>query len=211
MKQILLLILTFTFTNIFAQVTDTTFISADNQGKLYRTTVTVDQVTGKKITTDDPITDTTEQLNIYRAAYTQEITRRMNDYNVVYDYKRQIGQVIKAAMAIEDQFNAYMIDTTGISNLVGKTFDLKNVPNQNKISFRLTQGTTDAQGKITRLPKLQWSFTKAAGTWKRAFYAPGYLRLADFDSSNNTEMFIDTNAKVKSYIALGDEYKIILE
>jgi hypothetical protein len=210
MKQILLLILTFTFTNIFAQVTDTTFISADNQGKLYRTTVTVDQVTGKKITTDDPITDTTEQLNIYRAAYTQEITRRMNDYNVVYDYKRQIGQVIKAAMAIEDQFNVYMIDTTGIQEFVGKTFDLKNVTNQTKISFRLTQGTTNAQGKITSLPKLQWSFTKAAGTWKRAFYAPGYLRLVDFDASNNTEFFLDNNSKVKSYITLGDEYKIIL-
>jgi len=99
MKQILLLILTFTFTNIFAQVTDTTFISADNQGKLYRTTVTIDQVTGKKITTDDPITD---------------------------------------------------------------------------------------------------------------FYAPGYLRLVDFDASNNTEFFLDNNSKVKSYITLGDEYKIIL-
>ena len=195
----------------FAQVSDTTYISADANGKLYRTSVTVDPVTGKKTTIDDPITDTVEQLNIYRQAYTQEIVRRMADYKVVSGYKAQIGQVIKNATAIEDQFKTYMLDTTGWTSLAGKTFGLKNHPTQSQISFRVTQTQVGANGKITTLGRLQWSFTKAAGTWKRVHYAPGYIRLVGFEGEGNMEFFLNSDLKIPAYLTLGEDYRINLE
>lgn len=207
MKNILLVIFTLTLSTIFAQVTDTTFISADQSGKLYRTTVTIDQTTGKKVTTDDPITDTTEQLNIYRQAYTQEITRRMADYNVVYNYKSQITQVIRNAKVIEDQFKVYMLDTTGMAAFDNVKFELKNHP-QTSVFFRVTNGTKDAQGKVVNLPDLQWSFTKAAGTWKKVHYVPGYMRLLGFDEGP-VDFFLKRDDKNTVYVTLEGDYKLI--
>jgi hypothetical protein len=150
-------------------------------------------------------------LNIYRQAYTQEIVRRMADYKVVSGYKAQIGQVIKNATAIEDQFKTYMLDTTGWTSLAGKTFELKNHPTQSQISFRVTQTQVGADGKITTLGRLQWSFTKAAGTWKRVHYAPGYIRLVGFEGDGNMEFFLNSDLKIPAYLTLGEDYRINLE
>ena len=208
MRNTLVLFFALLTVGVFAQTADTTFISADQAGKLYRTTVTTDPATGRKTTIDDPITDTVEQLNIYRSAYTQEITRRLNDYNVVFGYKSQITQVIKNANAVEEQFKVFMLDTTGMQALHQTSWNLANHPTQTAVHFRILPAQFDANNKITRLPILQWSFTKAAGTWKRVEYVPGFLRLIGFEDAGFVDFFTLQSAKNTTYVTLSGNYRI---
>lgn len=208
MRNTLVLFFALLTIGVFAQTADTTYISADQAGKLYRTTVTTDPATGRKTTVDDPITDTVEQLNIYRSAYTQEITRRLNDYNVVFGYKNQISQVIKNANAVEEQFMVFMLDTTGIQSLHQTSWNLLNHPTEKNVHFRIVPAQVDAAGKITRLPILQWSFTKAAGTWKRVEYVPGFLRLVGFEEAGFVDFFTLQSAKNTTYVTLSGNYRL---
>lgn len=208
MRNTLVLFFALLTIGVFAQTADTTYISADQAGKLYRTTVTTDPTTGRKTTVDDPITDTVEQLNIYRSAYTQEITRRLNDYNVVFGYKNQISQVIKNANAVEEQFMVFMLDTTGIQSLHQTSWNLANHPTEKNVHFRIVPAQVDAAGKITRLPILQWSFTKAAGTWKRVEYVPGFLRLVGFEEAGFVDFFTLQSAKNTTYVTLSGNYRL---
>lgn len=207
MRNTLILFFSLLTLGAFAQTADTTYISADQAGKLYRTTVTTDQTTGRKTTVDDPITDTVEQLNIYRAAYTQEITRRLSDYNVVYAYKSQITQVIKNANAIEEQFLRFMLDTTGIQALHQTSWNLLNHPTEKNVHFRVVPAQFTA-GKLTRLPILQWSFTKATGTWKRVEYVPGFIRLVGFDADGFVDFFTLQSAKSPTYVTMSANYRL---
>lgn len=207
MRNTLILFFSLLTLGAFAQTADTTYISADQAGKLYRTTVTTDQTTGRKTTVDDPITDTVEQLNIYRAAYTQEITRRLSDYNVVYAYKSQITQVIKNANAVEGQFLRFMLDTTGMQALNQTSWNLLNHPTEKNVHFRVVPAQFTA-GKLTRLPILQWSFTKATGTWKRVEYVPGFLRLIGFEDAGFVDFFTLQSAKNTTYVTLSGNYRM---
>jgi hypothetical protein len=175
-------------------ITDTTFITPTAQG-LYLTHLTIDDQ-GKRTQTDVPITDTVQQVQALRQLSSQEIGRRVADMRVVQKYRAEIGGMIRDGNQIEQAYGVILFDTTGQKDLTLQTWVLKGYTQQTTIFFRII--------KVQGLDRLQWSFTKATGTWKRAYYSPGYLRLTEWDS----EGFIEFFQNGANWYSLGTDYVI---
>ena len=196
MRNTLIIALIATALQMQAQtiITDTTFITPTAQG-LYLTHLTIDD-TGKRTQTDVPITDTVQQVQALRSLSASEISRRCNDYKVVNKYRAEIGAMIRDGAQIEGAYGVILFDTTGQTELTLQTLTLKGYSQQTTIFFRKV--------KVQGLERLQWSFTKAAGTWKRAYYSPGYLRLTGWDAEGFIEFFQNGN----NWYSLGTDYVI---
>jgi hypothetical protein len=175
-------------------ITDTTFITPTAQG-LYLTHLTIDDQ-GKRTQTDVPITDTVQQVQALRQLSAQEIGRRVADMRVVQKYRSEIGGMIRDGNQIESAYGVILFDTTGQKDLTLQAWALKGYTQQTTIFFRVV--------KVQGLDRLQWSFTKAAGTWKRAYYSPGYLRLTEW----NAEGFIEFFQNGANWFSLGTDYVI---
>lgn len=165
-----------------AQVIDTTFITANEQG-LFFTHLVIDE-TGKRTQTDVPIRDTMQQVAAIQALTTQEIQRRCNDWAIISAYTAEIGRMLRDGNTIETQYGVPLFDTTGISQVLLTDWNLKGYAAQTKVYFRVS-----ATNEKVLIPRLQYSFTKAAGSWKRAYFSPGYLRLTEFDADGFIEFF----------------------
>jgi hypothetical protein len=196
MKNTLIFTLLLTALQMQAQtiITDTTFITPTAQG-LYLTHLTIDDQ-GKRTQTDVPITDTVQQVQALRQLSSQEIGRRVADMRVVQKYRAEIGGMIRDGNQIESAYGVILFDTTGQKDLTLQTWGLKGYTQQTTIFFRVV--------KVQGLDRLQWSFTKAAGTWKRAYYSPGYLRLTEW----NAEGFIEFFQNGANWYSLGTDYVI---
>ncbi len=194
MKKILFIILTVLSLQAKAQVVDTTFITANELG-LFFSHLIIDE-TGKRTQTDVPITDTVQQVQALRQLSSQEIGRRVADMRVVQKYRAEIGGMIRDGNQIESAYGVILFDTTGQKELTLQTWALKGYTQQTTIFFRVV--------KVQGLERLQWSFTKAAGTWKRAYYSPGYLRLTEW----NVEGFIEYFQNGNNWYSLGTDYVI---
>jgi hypothetical protein len=196
MKNTLIFTLLLTALQMQAQtiITDTTFITPTAQG-LYLTHLTIDDQ-GKRTQTDVPITDTVQQVQALRQLSSQEIGRRVADMRVVQKYRAEIGGMIRDGNQIESAYGVILFDTTGQKDLTLQTWALKGYTQQTTIFFRVV--------KVQGLDRLQWSFTKATGTWKRAYYSPGYLRLTEWDSEGFIEFFQNGN----NWFSLGTDYVI---
>ena len=196
MKNTLIFTLLLTALQMQAQtiITDTTFITPTAQG-LYLTHLTIDDQ-GKRTQTDVPITDTVQQVQALRQLSSQEIGRRVADMRVVQKYRAEIGGMIRDGNQIESAYGVILFDTTGQKELTLQTWALKGYSQQTTIFFRVV--------KVQGLDRLQWSFTKATGTWKRAYYSPGYLRLTEWDS----EGFIEYFQNGANWYSLGTDYVI---
>jgi hypothetical protein len=196
MKNTLIFTLLLTALQMQAQtiITDTTFITPTAQG-LYLTHLTIDDQ-GKRMQTDVPITDTVQQAQALRRLSSQEIGRRVADMRVVQKYRAEIGGMIRDGNQIESAYGVILFDTTGQKDLTLQTWSLKGYTQQTTIFFRVV--------KVQGLDRLQWSFTKATGTWKRAYYSPGYLRLTEWDSEGFIEYFQNGN----NWYSLGTDYVI---
>jgi hypothetical protein len=196
MKNTLIFTLLLTALTASAQtiITDTTFITPTAQG-LYLTHLTIDDQ-GKRTQTDVPITDTVQQVQALRQLSAQEIGRRVADMRVVQKYRAEIGGMIRDGNQIESAYGVILFDTTGQKKLTLQTWALKGYTQQTTIFFRVV--------KVQGLDRLQWSFTKATGTWKRAYYSPGYLRLTEWDSEGFIEYFQNGN----NWYSLGTDYVI---
>lgn len=180
MKKILFALL---FTqSLTAQVIDTTFITANEQG-LFFSHLIIDE-TGKRTQTDVPIRDTMQQVAAIQALTTQEIQRRCNDWAIISAYTAEIGRMLRDGNTIENQYGVPLFDTTGITQVLLTDWNLRGFAAQTKVYFRVS-----ATSEKVLVPRLQYSFTKAAGTWKRAYYSPGYLRLTEFDADGFIEFF----------------------
>jgi hypothetical protein len=175
-------------------ITDTTFITPTAQG-LYLTHLTIDDQ-GKHTQTDVPIKDTLQQVQALRQLSAQEIGRRVADMRIVQKYRAEIGGMIRDGNQIESTYGVILFDTTGQKELTLQTWALRGYTQQTTIYFRII--------KVQGLDRLQWSFTKAAGTWKRAYYSPGYLRLTEWDS----EGFIEYFQNGANWYSLGTDYVI---
>jgi len=149
-----------------AQVIDTTFITANETG-LYFTHLIIDE-TGKRTQTDVPIRDTMQQVAAIKALTTQEIGRRCNDWAIISAYTAEIGRMLRDGNTIETQTD----------------WNLRGFAAQTKVYFRVS-----VTNEKVLVPRLQYSFTKAAGSWKRAYFSPGYLRLTEFDADGFIEFF----------------------
>jgi hypothetical protein len=196
MKNTLIFTLLLTALQMQAQtiITDTTFITPTAQG-LYLTHLTIDDQ-GKRTQTDVPIKDTLQQVQALRQLSAQEIGRRVADMRVVQKYRAEIGGMIRDGNQIESAYGVILFDTTGQKDLTLQTWALKGYTQQTTIFFRVV--------KVQGLDRLQWSFTKATGTWKRAYYSPGYLRLTEWDS----EGFIEYFQNGANWYSLGTDYVI---
>ncbi|MFN9112181.1 MAG: hypothetical protein ACK5XN_19105 [Bacteroidota bacterium] len=196
MKNTLIFTLLLTALQMQAQtiITDTTFITPTAQG-LYLTHLTIDDQ-GKRTQTDVPITDTVQQVQALRQLSSQEIGRRVADMRVVQKYRAEIGGMIRDGNQIEQAYGVILFDTTGQKELTLQTWALKGYTQQTTIFFRVV--------KVQGLDRLQWSFTKATGTWKRAYYSPGYLRLTEWNSEGFIEYFQNGN----NWYSLGTDYVI---
>jgi len=196
MKNTLIFTLLLTALQMQAQtiITDTTFITPTAQG-LYLTHLTIDDQ-GKRTQTDVPIKDTLQQVQALRQLSAQEIGRRVADMRVVQKYRAEIGGMIRDGNQIESAYGVILFDTTGQKELTLQTWALKGYTQQTTIFFRVV--------KVQGLDRLQWSFTKATGTWKRAYYSPGYLRLTEWDS----EGFIEYFQNGANWYSLGTDYVI---
>jgi len=104
--------------------------------------------------------------------------------------------MIRDGNQIESAYGVILFDTTGQKELTLQTWALKGYTQQTTIFFRVV--------KVQGLERLQWSFTKAAGTWKRAYYSPGYLRLTEW----NVEGFIEYFQNGNNWYSLGTDYVI---
>lgn len=165
-----------------AQVIDTTFITANEQG-LFFTHLVIDE-TGKRTQTDVPIRDTMQQVAAIKALTTQEIGRRCNDWAIISAYTAEIGRMLRDGNTIETQYGVPLFDTTGISQVLTTDWNLRGFAAQTKVYFRVS-----VTNEKVLVPRLQYSFTKAAGSWKRAYFSPGYLRLTEFDADGFIEFF----------------------
>ena len=196
MKNTLIFTLLLTALQMQAQtiITDTTFITPTAQG-LYLTHLTIDDQ-GKRTQTDVPIKDTLQQVQALRQLSAQEIGRRVADMRVVQKYRAEIGGMIRDGNQIESAYGVILFDTTGQKELTLQTWALKGYTQQTTIFFRVV--------KVQGLDRLQWSFTKATGTWKRAYYSPGYLRLTEW----NAEGFIEFFQNGANWYSLGTDYVI---
>ena len=196
MKNTLIFTLLLTALQMQAQtiITDTTFITPTAQG-LYLTHLTIDDQ-GKRTQTDVPITDTVQQVQALRQLSGQEIGRRVADMRVVQKYRSEIGGMIRDGNQIESAYGVILFDTTGQKDLTLQTWAIKGYTQQTTIFFRVV--------KVQGLDRLQWSFTKATGTWKRAYYSPGYLRLTEW----NAEGFIEFFQNGANWFSLGTDYVI---
>jgi len=196
MKNTLIFTLLLTALQMQAQtiITDTTFITPTAQG-LYLTHLTIDDQ-GKRTQTDVPIKDTVQQVAALRQLSSQEIGRRVADMRVVQKYRAEIGGMIRDGNQIEQAYRVILFDTTGQKELTLQTWALKGYTQQTTIFFRVV--------KVQGLDRLQWSFTKATGTWKRAYYSPGYLRLTEW----NEEGFIEYFQNGANWYSLGTDYVI---
>ena len=182
MKKILFITLTFLSLQAKAQVVDTTFITANELG-LFFSHLVIDE-TGKRTQTDVPIRDTMQQVAAIQALTTQEIQRRCNDWAIISAYTAEIGRMLRDGNTIEAQYGVPLFDTTGISQVLRTDWNLRGFAAQTKVYFRVSV-TNDR----VLVPRLQYSFTKAAGSWKRAYFSPGYLRLTEFDADGFIEFF----------------------
>lgn len=182
MKKILFITLTFLSLQAKAQVVDTTFITANELG-LFFSHLVIDE-TGKRTQTDVPIRDTMQQVAAIQALTTQEIQRRCNDWAIISAYSNEIGRMLRDGNTIETQYGVPLFDTTGISQVLTTDWNLRGFAAQTKVYFRVSV-TNDR----VFVPRLQYSFTKAAGSWKRAYFSPGYLRLTEFDADGFIEFF----------------------
>lgn len=182
MKKILFITLTFLSLQTKAQVIDTTFITANETG-LYFTHLVIDE-TGKRTQTDVPIRDTMQQVAAIKALTTQEIGRRCNDWAIISAYSAEIGRMLRDGNTIETQYGVPLFDTTGISQVLTTDWNLRGFAAQTKVYFRVS-----VTNEKLLVPRLQYSFTKAAGSWKRAYFSPGYLRLTEFDADGFIEFF----------------------
>ena len=182
MKKILFIILTVLSLQAKAQVVDTTFITANELG-LFFSHLVIDE-SGKRTQTDVPIRDTMQQVAAIQALTTQEIQRRCNDWAIISAYTAEIGRMLRDGNTIEAQYSVPLFDTTGISQVLFTDWNLRGFAAQTKVYFRVSV----TNGRVL-VPRLQYSFTKAAGSWKRAYFSPGYLRLTDFDADGFIEFF----------------------
>ena len=182
MKKILFITLTVLSLQAKAQVVDTTFITANELG-LFFSHLAIDE-TGKRTQTDVPIRDTMQQVAAIQALTTQEIQRRCNDWAIISAYTNEIGRMLRDGNTIETQYGVPLFDTTGISQVLKTDWNLRGFAAQTKVYFRVSV-TNDR----VLVPRLQYSFTKAAGSWKRAYFSPGYLRLTEFDADGFIEFF----------------------
>jgi len=182
MKKILFITLSFLSLQAKAQVVDTTFITANELG-LFFSHLIIDE-TGKRTQTDVPIRDTMQQVAAIQALTTQEIQRRCNDWAIISAYTAEIGRMLRDGNTIETQYGVPLFDTTGISQVLTTDWNLRGFAAQTKVYFRVSV----ANDRVL-VPRLQYSFTKAAGTWKRAYFSPGYLRLTEFDADGFIEFF----------------------
>jgi hypothetical protein len=196
MKNTLIFTLLLTALNASAQtiITDTTFITPTAQG-LYLTHLTIDD-TGKRTQTDVPIKDTLQQVQALRQLSAQEIGRRVADMRVVSKYRTEIGAMIRDGAQIEGAYGVVLFDTAGQAELPLQAWALKGYSKQTTIFFRIA--------KVQGFDRLQWSFTKATGTWRRAYYSPGYLRLTEWNEEGFIEFFQNGN----SWFSLGTDYAI---
>lgn len=182
MKKILFITLTVLSLQARAQVVDTTFITANELG-LFFSHLVIDE-SGKRIQTDVPIRDTMQQVAAIKALTTQEIQRRCNDWAIISTYTWEIGRMLRDGNTIEMQYGVPLFDTTGITQVLTTDWNLRGFAAQTKVYFRVSV-TNDR----VLVPRLQYSFTKAAGSWKRAYFSPGYLRLTEFDADGFIEFF----------------------
>ena len=182
MKKIIFIALTFLSLQAKAQVVDTTFITANELG-LFFSHLVIDE-TGKRTQTDVPIRDTMQQVAAIKALTTQEIQRRCNDWAIISAYTAEIGRMLRDGNTIETQYGVPLFDTTGISQVLTTDWNLRGFAAQTKVYFRVSV-TNDR----VFVPRLQYSFTRTAGSWKRAYFSPGYLRLTEFDADGFIEFF----------------------
>ena len=182
MKKILFITLTILSLQAKAQVVDTTFITANELG-LFFSHLVIDE-NGKRTQTDVPIRDTMQQVAAIQALTTQEIQRRCNDWAIISAYTGEIGRMLRDGNTIEMQYGVPLFDTTGISQVLTTDWNLRGFAAQTKVYFRVSV----ANDRVL-VPRLQYSFTKTAGSWKRAYFSPGYLRLTEFDADGFIEFF----------------------